>query len=146
MSWKNIIKAPTLNRDSKFPASYRGNRNLSYIDDKMMEKIVKDLGLPETDTSVEDGEKIEYEEEPDFRLSPSIKALPNELYELEIKFEGKILIWGESARTPAHTFTKDDIEFESFSLDIGKGLFSLDYEFSQYHNGKIYLEIIIEKQ
>tara|TARA_R100000734_G_C3260086_1_gene59034 strand:+ start:35 stop:469 length:435 start_codon:yes stop_codon:yes gene_type:complete len=144
MSWKEIIKAPTSNKDAA-PRwrGYKGNRPYSYIDDDMMEQIVEDLGLPETD---EDGEKIEYEEEPDFSLVPSFKVLGNDQYELEIKFEGEIKIWGEDARNAAHTFTADDIEYETIILELNtEKPFELDYEFSQYYNGKILLEVFIEK-
>tara|TARA_B100000123_G_C25410884_1_gene288596 strand:- start:35 stop:466 length:432 start_codon:yes stop_codon:yes gene_type:complete len=143
MSWKEIMKAPTSNREGPY-SRYRGNRPYSYIEDDMMEKIVKDLGLPETN---EDGEKIEYEEEVDFDLVPSLKPVGNGQYELEIKFEGELKIWNDyqNAKNAAHTFTADDIEYESSTIEAQlEKPFSLDYEFSQYYNGKILLEVFVE--
>jgi len=142
MSWKEIIKAPTSNRDAAPRWSgYKGNRPYSYIDDDMMEQIVKCLGLPET---TEDGEKIEYEEEVDFTLIPSFKVLGNDQYELEFKFEGDIKIWAEDASSPAHTFKVGDIEYESSTIEAQlEKPFSIDYEFSQYYNGKILLEVFV---
>lgn len=142
MSWKDIVKAPTENRAQRF---YRGNRGYSYIDDDDMEAIVNDLNLPKTN---EDGEKIEYSEEPDFKLIPSLKSLEDGKYELEIEFKGGLNIWEDDmdAKNPVHTFTEKDIEFEisTIEADIGRP-FALDYEFSQYYNGKIYLEVFVEK-
>lgn len=143
MSWKEIVKAPTSNR-SAAPrwSGYKGNRPYSYIDDDMMEQIVKDLGLSET---TEDGEKIEYEEEVDFNLVPSFKSLGDGRYELEIKFEGELKIWAEDAKNAAHIFTADDIEYESSTIEAQlEKPFSLDYEFSQYYNGKILLDVFVE--
>ena len=141
MSWKKIMKAPTSNREGPY-SRYRGNRPYSYIEDDMMEQIVKDLGLPETN---EDGEKIEYEEEVDFDLVPSLKPVGNGEYELEIKFEGELNIWAEDANNAAHTFTADDIEYETSTIEAQlEKPFSLDYEFSQYYNGKILLEVFVE--
>lgn len=144
MSWKEIIKAPTSNKDAAPRWSgYKGNREYSYIDDDMMEQIVKGLGLPETN---EDGEKIEYEEEVDFELVPFFKALGNGQYELEIKFEGQLKIWAEDASNAAHTFKVDDIEYESSTIEAQlEKPFSLDYEFSQYYNGKILLDVFEEQ-
>ena len=144
MSWKEIVKAPTSNKERRFIGRYKGNRPYSYIDDNMMEEIVKDLGLPETN---EDGEKIEYDEEPDFSLVPSLKVLGNDQYELEIKFEGEIKIWSDddNAKNAAHTFKADDIEFETTTLELStEETFELDYEFSQYYNGKILLEVSVK--
>ena len=143
MSWKDIMKAPTSNRQTPRHRQYKGNRPYSYIDDDMMEQIVKDLKLPETN---EDGEKIEYEEGvDDFMLVPSLKSLGSGQYELEIKFEGEIGIWPDEANKAAHIFKADDIEFESTTIEAQLGKpFSLDYEFSQYYNGKIFLEVFIE--
>ena len=144
MSWKEIIKAPTSNRSAApIWSGYKGNRPYSYIDDDMMEQIVKNLGLPET---TEDGEKIEYEEEVDFDLVPSLKPLGNGQYELEIKFEGEVKIWSDNnAKNAAHTFTADDIEFETITLKLStEETFELDYEFSQYYNGKILLDVFVK--
>ena len=144
MNWKDIVKAPTSNKEGRFLGRYKGNRPYSYIDDDMMEKIVKDLGLPETN---EDGEKIEYEEEVDFDLVPSLKPLGNGQYELEIKFEGQLGIWSDddNAKNAAHIFKADDIEYESSTIEAQlEKPFSLDYEFSQYYNGKILLEVFVE--
>ena len=143
MSWKEIMKAPTSNKEGPY-SRYRGNRPYSYIEDNMMEQIVKDLGLPKTN---EDGEKIEYEEEVDFNLVPSLKPLGNGQYELEIKFEGQLKIWSDddNAKNAAHIFKADDIEYESSTIEAQlEKPFSLDYEFSQYYNGKILLEVFVE--
>ena len=143
MSWKKIVKAPTSNKDGRY-SRYKGSRSYSYIDDDMMEQIVKDLGLPEKN---EDGEKIEYEEEVDFDLVPSLKPLGNGQYELEIKFEGQLGIWSDddNAKNAAHIFKADDIEYESSTIEAQlEKPFSLDYEFSQYYNGKILLEVFVE--
>lgn len=140
MSWEDIIKAPTSNRNSRF--GYSGNRGYSSIDDKMMKDIVKGVGLPETK---ENGEKIEYDEEEDFNLVPFLRPLGNNVYEYGIKFEGELHIWAEDASNPAHTFTAEDIEYESSIIEINnEERFSLDYEFSQYHGGKIYLDVFVE--
>ena len=141
MTWKKIIKAPTSNKDGR----YKGNRGYSYIDDKMMEEIVKDLDLPERN---KDGEKIEYEEEIDFNLIPSFKALGNDEYELEIKFEGQLKIWSDddNAKNAEHIFKVDDIEYESSTIKAQlEKPFSLDYEFSQYYNGKILLDVFVKQ-
>ena len=145
MSWKDIVKAPTSNKENARPwRAYKGNREHSYIDDDMMEQIVKDLDLPEKN---KDGEKIEYEEEVDFTLIPSFKVLGNGQYELEIKFEGQLKIWSDddNAKNATHTFTVNDIEYESSTIEAQlEKPFSLDYEFSQYYNGKILLEVFVE--
>ena len=142
MSWKKIIKAPTSNKDAAPRWSgYKGNRPYSYIDDDMMEQIVKDLGLPETN---EDGEKIEYEEEVDFVLVPYIERVEGGEYKLFIRFSGEIKIWNDD--NVAHTFTEDDIEYETTILELNsEKTFELDYEFSQYYNGKILLEVFAEQ-
>lgn len=141
MSWQKIIKAPTTN--IKHDSRYSGNRKFSYIDDRMMEDIVKGEGLPETK---ENGEKIEYEEEVDFNLVPSLTPLGNNKYVYEINFEGELHIWAEGARKPAHTFTSKDIEYESSTIEINNDTsFSLDFEFSQYYGGNIYLDVFVER-
>lgn len=111
----------------------------------MMEEIVKDLDLPERN---KDGEKIEYEEEIDFNLIPSFKALGNDEYELEIKFEGQLKIWSDddNAKNAEHIFKVDDIEYESSTIKAQlEKPFSLDYEFSQYYNGKILLDVFVKQ-
>jgi len=144
MNWKKIVKAPTSNREGKrYSPNYKGNRPHSYIEDDMMEQIVKGLDLPKTN---EDGEKIEYEEEVDFDLVPSFKSLGNGRYELEIKFEGELKIWAEDAKNAAHIFKVEDIEYESSTIEAQlEKPFSLDYEFSQYYNGKILLDVFVEQ-
>tara|TARA_R110000751_G_scaffold110364_2_gene207903 strand:- start:1244 stop:1675 length:432 start_codon:yes stop_codon:yes gene_type:complete len=143
MSWQNIIKAPTSNRDTR---SYSGTRKYSYIDDDMMEKIVKDLNLPEMD---KDGEKINYEEEDDFHLLPSLELVGEKYYgeyKLVIKFEGEIKVWAEGADDPSHIFTVDDIEFESSTIEaITERNFTLDYEYSDYNDGKIWIDVSVGK-
>lgn len=142
MSWKDIVKAPTENRRQIF---YLGNRGDSYIADGDMEAIVNDLNLPKTN---EDGERIEYEEEVDFSLIPSLKSLGDSKYELEIEFKGELKIWEDDndATKPVHTFTEKDIEFEISTIEANIGRpFVLDYEFSQYNNGKIYLDVFVKK-
>ena len=147
MTWKNIIKAPTRNKNVEYGSGYTGTRKDSEVDDEMMAKIVKDLNLPKMD---KDGEEIDYYEEPDFSLIPSLELVGQErwtgTYKLVIKFEGNIKIFAEDADDPSHTFTADDIEFENSSIEFNnKWPVALDYEFSQYYDGKIYLDVFEEK-
>ena len=146
MTWKNIIKAPTRNEDTQYGGGYKGTRTHSEVDDEMMAKIVKDLNLPKMD---KDGEEIDYYEEPDVHLIPSLELVGEKYtgeYKLVIKFEGNIAIWAEDADDPSHTFTADDIEFENSSIEFNnKWPVALDYELSQYYDGKIYLDVFEEK-
>ena len=146
MTWKNIIKAPTRNEDTQYGVRYKGTRPHSEVDDEMMAKIVKDLNLPKMD---KDGEEIDYYEDPDFHLIPSLELVGqkyNGEYKLVIKFEGDLRIFAEGADDPSHTFTADDIKFEDSSIEFNnKRPVALDYEFSEYYDGKIYLHVFVEK-
>ena len=93
MTWKNIIKAPTRNEDTQYGGGYKGTRTHSEVDDEMMAKIVKDLNLPKMD---KDGEEIDYYEEPNVHLIPSLELVGekyNGEYKLVIKFEGDLRIF-----------------------------------------------------
>jgi hypothetical protein len=146
MSWKKIVKAPTSNKKGqRYRPNYKGNRPHSYIEDEMMKQIVKGLDLPETN---ENGEKIEYEEQVDFDVIPSFKVLGNGQYELKIKFKGQLEIWSDDddAKNAAHIFKVEDIEYEGSTIEAQlEKPFSLDYEFSQYYNGKILLDVFVEQ-
>ena len=138
MSWKEIMKAPTQNKDSRF--GYRGSREYSAIGDSLMAQIVKDLGLPEKD---EEGYEIEYEEDYDYLeldISADIKS-PD--ITITVKPKGKISIYTtDSSSKPVYTFTEDKIIMEDFSanIEIDKTT-TLDFEIVDYSNGKLYLEL-----
>ena len=77
-----------------------------------------------------------------------MKSLGNNKYELEIEFKGELKIWEDDndAKNPVHTFTEKDIEFENSTIEANtERPFVLDYEFSQYYGGKIYLDVFVKK-
>ena len=137
MSWKDIMKAPTANRDARF--GYSGNRKYSEVDDNLMAQIVKDLDLPEKD---EDGDAIDYYENyDDFELDISAD-IENHDITITVKPKGEIHIYNEEGDKKLHTFTKDKIKIEDSSLKIEiDEKMTLDFEFVDYSNGTLYLEV-----
>lgn len=133
MSWKKIIKAPTRNYMDRF---YSGKRKDSEMADSLMARIVRDLGLPEKD---EDGDEIEYYEYYDnFELDISAKIYDDSI-ELTVLPKGEIEIFdGDKS---VHTFTSPMIQIDGdVNLTLDEPM-PLDFEFEDYHNGRLYLGI-----
>tara|TARA_R110001592_G_scaffold348547_1_gene642774 strand:+ start:288 stop:716 length:429 start_codon:yes stop_codon:yes gene_type:complete len=137
MSWKKIIKAPTMNRDGRF--GYRGNRKYSDVDDTLMAQIIKDLDLPEKD---EDGDTIDYYENyDDFQLDISADIEDHDIT-ITVKPKGEIHIYDDDGDKKLHTFTEDKIKIEDSSLKIEiDEKMTLDFEFIDYSNKTLYLEV-----
>jgi hypothetical protein len=137
MSWKEIVKAPTLNYQKR---GYRGGAKYSAINDSLMAQIVKGLGLPEKN---EDGDEIQYEEDYDY-LDLDISAdIDSPDITITVKPKGKISIYtSENTITPVYTFKEDKIIMEDFSVNIPVGeKVTLDFEIVDFNDGKLYLEL-----
>ena len=136
MSWKEIMKAPTVNHSR---LGYRGNRKYSDVDDNLMAQIIKDLDLPEKD---EDGETIDYfENYDDFQLDISADIEDHDIT-ITVKPKGEIHIYNNDGVKKLHTFTEDKIKIEDSSLKIEiNEKMTLDFEFIDYSNKTLYLEV-----
>jgi len=161
MSWKNILKAKWSERGDKYATMGQGDKPREervtgkpysgMLNEQIINDMAKDLNLPKGNYDLESEDaifvKLVSESKSKYSTPPSGKYPSDVFYQtsieldIEVEFHNLNVI-EENTGKVIHTFAESDIILEKGNVEIQLGENTLDFEVVDYHNGKLYVEIV----
>ena len=165
MTWEKILKEKWTKRGDRY-AGY-GQRDKPYkerttgdpydamIDETTINNIAKDLNLPRGNYDLESEEAIlvklvsktidKYPDSPPLSGKYPADVFYRSSIELDLEIEfNNLNIIEENTGTVIHTFKEEDIIINKDDIKIELGQNGFDFEVVDYHDGKLYVDIVTE--